>query len=357
MDTRTLFFKPGIDLSYKFYIHGSNAMESYIETNLPHYVKLEDPQQGTGERFITMTIHTPPDAPELTPGNYGILVGTRELPPSEGGTIGTRAAIQIFFLIIALSEEKNVQFSLSAPNANQNEVVNFSVKASSQTKQDIEDVFARLAVFDPQGKYLATIDTNHKRLTSTEKTTLQGRFSTTGLTPGIYTIKGNGSYDGMLSSLQTTTFRIGELDIKLVDYTKEVGMGGITKIELTVESNWNGVIDDVYGTVHIGGVDSQPERTSNVKLERFGRAVLKSYWDTTNIPAGTYAGTLSLHYAQQEKSIPLTISVVTDQQPTGKEEQPKSITFSPLLLYGIVAALIIAIAVITLIFGRKREQT
>ena len=66
----------------------------------------------------------------------------------------------------------------------------------------------------------------------------EASFDTKGLRPGNYSATANMDFDGMKKT-DSDNFRIGNLNVKVVDYTKELDNSGIKRFDVTVESEWN----------------------------------------------------------------------------------------------------------------------
>jgi len=93
-------------------------------------------------------------------------------------------------------------------------------------------------------------------------------------------------------------FNIGELIIHLVNYTKQVEIGGINSFDIEIESGWNNKIDGAYAEVFISNssVDLFSFKTSSTSLEPWEKKTITGFFDTSNFTKGFYDANITFIY-------------------------------------------------------------
>lgn len=355
-------FKPGATYSYSYTLGRADAIDTYVAGDFPDvlkYVTIDDSTPGGGPRSITATINFPQSVP---PGKYVIYIGAKE-HVEQNAPIGGVAAIQSRISVNVLYPGKFLQASYGMPDANVNERVPVSVGVTSYGTEEIAAVSGRIEVYDPDSKLVSVLTTNSISLASDVSSTLATTLDTKGFVKGNYHTNLTVFYDGAVLGPFESSFRVGTPELAVRNYTREFAKDAVGKLDVIVESNWNGKFTNVYATINVLGATLQ---TPSQTTDQFGSATLSTYWDTKGLAYESYPATITAHYTykdslgkEQEASQIADATFVVTPAKEPIDERPAwfktNITFTSstvLLLYGLVAVLII----VNLLFLWRRKQ-
>jgi len=117
----------------------------------------------------------------------------------------------------------------------------------------------------------------NREIKSQERIELKKILDTRGYNPGVYRALAIVDYGRLAKS--ESRFNIGELIIHLVNYTKQVEIGGINSFDIEIESGWNNKIDGAYAEVFISNssVDLFSFKTSSTSLEPWEKKQLLDF--------------------------------------------------------------------------------
>ena len=327
---------------YEFYTKGEFA--DIISFDPPE--RLSNVYPGDSPRF--KIILTYPQQLDRPGGIYELRAGVIETVASSGGTFGAKTAVEVPIFVRVLYPGKYLKASLDAPDVNIGQFVNMKLRLENWGKEDLEKVDAVVNVYDPNNRTMATIYSSNGKIPSRESKDAQITVDTTGYSPGEYTVVADIDYDGKKLEI-SDIFKVGSLNLELVDYTQEFLKGRINPFDITVKSGWNSPMDDVYAVVSINGKELQ---TPTTVINPWSTKVLRTYWDNNNTEVREYDGTITLHFSGESEEHPIKVMVVKEM----RVEQPLTIEqISIGALVVIVAALIIAIAALQL-RGRRRKR-
>ncbi len=118
--------------------------------------------------------------------------------------------------------------------------------------------------------------------------------------------------------VEENVFRVGEFDLIILNYTREVG-DGIEKFEIEIESLWNSRMSEVFGEVRVVGGNGE---VSDVLIDRSGgfdssiislgaweRGVLVGFFDARGLE-GEVVMSVDVHYDGDVVSDVVSINVV-----------------------------------------------
>jgi hypothetical protein len=341
-------YKPGQREVMTFFVkNNAYDFEAYTSGILAGNVTLSpiafDP---IGMYRFTVTVDYP-ETIELEPGVHILYVGVRETGV-PGGTVGALTAVQKRIKVEIYSTEKLIKALFDAPDANENQIMNFRLNVQSVTYQDIALVLGRITIYDENNNSLATFDTDKASLSSGEKKTLEARWNNSMLAPGNYRAEALVIYDGKTMVLEDD-FKVGTLMIRIIDYTDEFISGEVNEFNVELENVWNNRVNDIYAELFIE--DEKVLKTATINLDPWETGDISSYWNVT-LPAGEYNGKIRLYYAgaSTEKNIKVTI-----KEPRFRLSAENKFALISFLLL-IVILLLIIVIVRLLIKDNKHEK-
>lgn len=342
---RTLLYEPGRTFTFELAVRDADEITVYALGDFAESVAIDDPNPGGGPRRVTVHITHPLG---VEPGEYVTLIGAKEGAPS-GGMVAARAEAQTGFITRVMGPEKNVRVGLSVPSVNLGEVTIATVSVQSWTTSDIARVWAILNVSGPNGEHLGTFTSETVPLPSSEKVTLEMEIPTEGYPKGYHNVTSTVTADELIHHPRTS-FRVGTLEVVITNVTRTYYQDMINPLYVTVASDWNGEIEDVYATVRVA---DERIKTPNLDITEFAETNLpKAYFDTSGLELGEYPATVTLFYQDQQAVLRTNFTVIERPPDVGSDG---ALTFSPLLLL-YVAVILLVMANIYLLFFRKQGR-
>ncbi|RME53548.1 hypothetical protein D6783_01630 [Candidatus Woesearchaeota archaeon] len=347
LEQRTLLYEPGKTFTFELAVEDAPRISVYAQGALSENVVIDDPSPDGGPRKVTVHITHPPG---LEPGQYKTFIAAAELPPEQTVQIAALATVRTGFITRVLGPEKAVKASLQVSSVNQGEPAEARVQVESWTLSHIVRLFAIINVTGPEGEAVGSFETDRVSLPATKSTTLTATIPTKDLKKGSYHASALLFYDGLSLPL-SASFRVGELDVRVVNYTRVFRKGVINQLDIIVESDWKGNIGDVFAEVRVAG---EVIRTPLITLQGFSRGVLTTYWNTRGLEVGEYPATIMLFYANKTSTSDVLFSVVEPP----KEERAGGVfgvLASPLGVAYLVLFLLVLLNVYVLFFRKKKS--
>lgn len=350
-------FKSGLEKTFNFAVT-SSKMDIKLSASgyLSEYVSLSKTFIGSDstDRIFKVIIKLPEKIERS--GHHKVWIAAEEIIDESkiGGTIGTSTNAIAYILIHVLNPGKYVEIRLSAPDVNLNEPVNFAVNVKNFGEENINSIKAAIDIYNPDNEKLATVYTEEKSLKSNTEETLHAQLSTVGYKAGIYKAVATLNYDGETKE-DKRSFRIGELNIKIINYTKEFEKDKINKFDIEIGSDWGNKIENVYGKIEI---NNNIIKTPTIEMLPWEKKIITTYWDTNNIEIGSYDAEITIYYEGKTTIERGKIEVVKKKE--ALVEKPGAITISlsttTILILIIILLIIIDIIWITKKRGNKRKQ-
>jgi len=346
-------FKPGLEKTFNFAITPSSMnVELSVSGYLSEYVSLSKTfiRFNSTDRGFKVIIKLPEKIEKS--GHHKVWITAKEVIDESkiSGNIGTSCDAMVYILIHVLNPGKYVEMSLSAPNVNLNDPVNFAVNVKSFGEEDINSIKAAIDIYSPDNEKLATIYTDKKPLKSNTEETLHAQLDTKGYPAGTYKAIATLNYDGKTKE-DKKSFRIGELNIKIINYTKEFEKDKINKFDVDIESEWGNKIEEVNGEIKI---NNETIKTPNINLAPWEKKTITAYWDTNNIKAGFYDVEMTIYYNGKTTVEKGKVSVVEKKEVL--VEKPEVISLSITTILILIIILLIIIDIIWMIKKRKSKK-
>lgn len=348
-----LTYQRGYQNEFSYAIGGANSIQSFVRGDLPNfskYIKLNDDNQNGPPRTFSVSLDFSGDIP---PGRYKVAVGGIELA-NVNGVVGGVAAMQCFIKILVLYPGKFLEWGISVSNANINETTNVTFGVVNLGTENISAVYGYADIYDIENKLITRVYSNRQSIASDTMVNLDAKLSTQGFTPGMYTAVGTFFWEnnsGTINESKNTTFRIGELNVNIIDYTTEFVINAINKFEVVVLSDWNGGIKDVYALIETPNTRKKPLKTPNIDLVNFQQGVLETYWDTNglDLSKSEFPVTITIFYSG--KITKKQVIVYVNKTGKGEVETPKAFTLFNLSETATIYIIILTILVIILLFN------
>ncbi len=353
-------YEPELVFSQTYQIRTTSPRaQDYILTvrgDLAKYVtlepdKLENIAPGADPYFLA-TLRLPAGLDkEVTPGTHEIKIAVRETAPPESGGVsvltGAAAIIKVRFLFPV----KYLSASVRASDTQVDSVALVEIDIFNGGKENINSVKADIEVYDNDGKIVGVTDTEEKSVESSKSDVLHAKISTRGLSAGNYKAVAKIHYDGLETEAEDW-FKIGALEVKVTDYTREVPAGKINSFDIEVESNWNSEIQSIYAITNIG---NQQFQTPTTNLRSWEKKTLTGYLDTSSMQIGEYDAKITLYYDGTNTIEKGKVKIVEPEEGAIIAAPVSTIPTATIMLIMIIVLLIIA-DVIFVMYSRKNKK-
>jgi hypothetical protein len=351
-------FTPNYQDTFTFKVEASKDIETYTRGELTEDVSLSEIKKiGEGLYEFSATLKLPDNIEK--PGKHRLLVGVRETNRGKG-SVAALAAVQVAIDVFVPYPGKYLEISLDAPDVKLNETADFVIHINNL---GIETVTAAgtITIEDPAGKTLATLqaesDTAQKEIImkTTESADLYASWNTAGQKKGVYKAKATVTYDDQTAK-DEKTFRIGELYIAILNWTKKAQQDSTNNFDIEVESMWNDKIEGIFGHVNITKENKQVSvfKTITFSLEPWERKTITGYWDTTGLTTGSYDANITVYYGGKSTSISDKVEIVQKEKPA--MPQSTLITITLIIIIVIVINIIIWLVILKKKSSEKEKK-
>jgi len=264
-------------------------------TLIPNRVFLEP---GQSKPFL-VTVNFPYEI-ELPPGQHNIRLSAIESP--VGGGIAARASISTNIRVRIPYPGSYVQTDFKTHDVNTHEPVNFEVIIFNLGTNPLTNAKATIEVFDATDNLVTTLFVEEQSIEAMATGHFTRTLDTNMLPPGPYRAVATIYYFNDQTTIEKD-FRIGSLDIDIINYTTMFIVDKINKVDVVVKSNWNSPINELYADIIFTKNDrSYSIRTPTANLAPWADQVLSSYWDTKELELGEYQVTVTVSYAEKQKT-------------------------------------------------------
>lgn len=307
-------FEPNLEASYTFQVIGDDPsveLEIFTRGELGKYVSFDKKSLSGGGVFTAML--KLPGAIDK-PGVHEIMVVVREKVDEAAG-IGTAIAIQVPIYIHAPYPGKYAEIALSSHNVNVGEPVSLYLTIISRGNEEI-NANPNIEIFS-ENESVEKFSLEQAKVTSQESITLKKILNTSGYKPGAYTALAVVGYEAG-EAKTAAEFKIGTLFVSIINYTEKINIGGISKFQVWIESNWNSRIDSVYANIFITKKANSTSlagfKTPYTNLEQWGTGMLEGFFDAGNFTAGMYNANITLMYAGNSSSSIASVEFISKER-------------------------------------------
>jgi len=350
-------FEPNGETELKLSVFDSANIHVSLEGDLVPYASLIDGNPDGGPRTVTIKLKFPE---YLEPGDHTIYLVATEATGGEG-TVGGLASVRAGIKVFALYPAKHPLLkSIIVRDLNLNEKAEIGISVINYGEDLIDKAYGKIKIYDKENILVAALETDSASIDSYQTvsmtTTLDGALYN--LTPGIYRVNGSLIYDGIeyLTSMEST-FRVGQMNVNVIDSTKEVIINSTNKYKIVIESDWAGTIDNVYAKISMP--NGKVIKTPNVDLispgsGRKGAAELETYWETEGLNVGTYDAEITVYYNGQTFTKTVKVNVIEGVAP--EIEKPKGMSSTVLISIIVAVVLILFIVLYFLVFKKGSRE-
>ncbi|MAH01899.1 hypothetical protein CMO87_01550 [Candidatus Woesearchaeota archaeon] len=339
-------FQPNHEETFTFYTEVTENIGIYIEGGLAEYVTLEEDNMAKDGTFV-IKVKLPAEIE--TPGKNRVLVGLIE-KGSGGGTVAGIASIRTPIDIKVPYPGVYAEIGFNVNDLNINETANFVVTINNLGKEDINNAKAAIDICDSDERLVEKLFTEEKNIKPNARENLMALFDSSEHAAGAYKAIAHVTYADKSKDLEAN-FKMGTLNVKIINYTKTFFKDKIGKFGIEIESRWNGKINDIFAEVKVFNDTKEVSsfKTVSVSLEPWEKKIVSTFWDTEGLGEGTYDVEIILFYEGQTTKLNDVIEIITE-----KEEISilKYLTTTNLL----IAAVLLLITINIIIIAKKRKK-
>ncbi len=344
-----LKFEPGKEHSITYRVGGTSKE---IQGNFPETFQdhITTSKVEKGQFTVTIKFPNTPEELNLKPGNNRINIGVKEKSSSEGVVV-TLLALNAVIIVDVPYPGSYALMDIQAQDTKQGKPLNFKITVTNKGKQTIQNAQATIDVYK-QDEKLTSLSTNKESIEQGKSKTLTSTLDTTDYSAGNYIINVTLLYDQKILS-KLTEFKIGTLDLTILDYTKNFLNNSVSKFELNLESKWNDPIKDVYAEIKIQQNNKQVAllTTPTTHFNPWDTKTLSTYWDTKALNIGKYNATITIHFSDKTKQIQDIFEIIIQ-----KKQIPFSIPITPTNILITTVSLLVIVNIVLITKFKKRKK-
>jgi len=322
----TLITTSSIERDYS--ITASGDLSEYIEISPANLLENIKPNENP---VISATLKLPQQEPSA--GMHIIRITMSELPTQQeqqAGIFALSGAIpKIHIKVLYPGTYLSPTLSISDINLGENIIP--KIDLSNFGKQTIQELNAKIEILDSQNNTIIEHQTQTIQVESNQQQTLQPEISSNLLKSGTYTLKTTIYWDNNQTIL-TEPFRVGIMDILLLQTSTNLTTNQINEFNIVVKSLWNGEIDNLFAEITLA---NQTATTPTKKLQAWGTTTLTAHINP-QLPEGNHEIQIKLNYGTLSKTSTKPILLIKE-----KREFKISMTTMLVILLTLVTLLII----------------
>ncbi len=339
---KELNFVPGQKIIIQYSVFSDNPDKKLtleLSGELEPYATISTTEViGGGTFFVTLDL--PMSMAKPGPNHLGVEV--KEEPP-QNQFIGTAVNIISPVIVNVPYPGKYAEVSLLIPNGNVNEKIPVEVKVVNRGVEPLT-LGTNVRFYDSNGDEIETMDFDSVDIGVGEEKFFRRFLDTNGYVAGNYIAEAVVKYGGEETRLNST-FRIGSLSVRVVNFTNELPKGGIYKFYVELESQWNSDLAEIYADVNFTkDGNSIFFRTPSIDLKAWQRTSITGYVDTSEME-GTYNTNVTLRYSGQQTSAEGTLRI----------KEGLNVTVVSLIVAGILVVLGIFFVIWRFSRGKKKR--
>ena len=339
-------YKAGEEVTINYYVDTTpdTRLMIFADEDFAEYVTFSKSElQGSGSFLATIKL---PDSAEK-PGPNNLFIYVKQIVDEASG-FGTAISIGALVRINVPYPGKYIETELKLESVNKGENIQPELRVINRGKETVT-IYPTLEIkYDNKTVSNTILSEETITLESTKEHTFKKTINTKDYTPGSYEAISKVEYGGAEPSEKTLGFRIGQLNIEIINHTKTIIAGKINPYQIGIRSDWKDIIEGVYANVTL----TNPENTktlnfltSPITLGGFQDYILRSFADATDLSKGQYTTNIAIHYSGKTTTKESNTEIIN--------ETPKKI----IIIGATFLALIVIITLITYIVMRGKKKS
>jgi len=341
-------------------IHISPLKEIPGNIILLNGVEREIKEHIIGSKTVNFEITLPEG---LSPGLHKIvLVSEQYFTPEEliqqsGFAAGTAAIAFVIKIRVPndgkFLEVKHIEIEPSPIKVG--DVVYFTLPMLNLGTDDLTNLNSDIIIKNPEGEEIASSPTNTvERLPSGERGSLKAFFRTEDQNAGAYLAQAEIDYGTEAPLKRERGFNIGDIFIKILEVRTDLN-DTISRIFITVESNWNEEIQDVYAELTVKDNNNIIDilKTSSIDIPAWSEGTLTAFWERGSIPPGDYSIDIKVFYFDKEAN---EYVLVTIPEPIAESIEAEKETKGTLMILAVALLALILVINLLWFFIKSRKK-
>ncbi len=334
-------YEPFKKIPFELYV--SNAPQGYsykFEGVFKEYVVVEE----EGENFLKGYIVLPPFY--TNPGRHRTAITFTEKNNNVGNAVAV-TAIRCPFYVDVPYPGKYLLFNFNIQNINVGEENFISYHLENRGKENIKNLNLKFKILK-NNISLKEYSVLIKELNASQSLNEKLKVDTSSLKPGYYDVLGYAFYNDTNDEENLSLykkFRVGDLDVNVLNVTNKVLQNNFLKLNFTVENNWNKEIKNVYIMYNVKNdiFNFKKMKTISIDLKPFEVKTFETIYEAQGIIPGDYFIHYELYFSDNKKEGVFPLKVV----------KPKTTNY---VLLSILLFLFLTIIIfLTFIFLRRKK--
>lgn len=266
----------------------------YAEGEFAQYATIDKTDFYNGAR-INVIIKLPAEMKNPGPNNFYIVAA--EEPP-QNVFISSAVAVKARITVNVPYPGKYIDANLNVPSGNVDDKIPVELKVINHGTETIS-VNPIIEIYDRSGNSREKMEFNPITLKTNEFDYFRRYLDTKGFKQGDYVAAAVIDYSGERKTINQT-FKLGNLKIDILNFTKILEGGRINKFNIMVKNNWNNEVKGVYADVSLSkGNYTNSFRTPSADMKAWEEKELTGFVDAKEMTAGEYKMDINLNYAGQ----------------------------------------------------------
>lgn len=356
-----------------FGIHAISHLEVSTGGEFPdnvEFLNAEDNQLYPEEEgCLRYTIRMPANID--TPGPHRTLIYATEVPENIGGTIFAIVRVEHQIDIVVPYPGKYLVINdFTVKNSDAGASVPITVDFVNKGNETVEGVQGTVTIYDYQMNQIGSVKTTSARnIEPDQARQLTASWDSGAYREGNYHAEVKLVYDTNTTSAKTD-FKLGGLDVSLIDYSKEIIIGGIKPFSLIADSIWSETVKGVRAIAEVYNYSNSTKpltffETLTRDIPPWGTEDLKGFLDTTSLNLGVYDLKITLYYENLSKTYDKNLSIINEPPKPEAKEKKKSFgkilgeiftTKVMMIILGVLLIITLAVLVYVLLPKKKKEK-
>lgn len=284
-------FYPNLEKEFSFtFVNDFEDSEIYLEGDLSESLQILSDKRINGNRIVVVRMNLPEKAQKA--GVNRVVVGCKEIGNQKGVNIVMNVRGVIDINVPYPEKYANIEFNINYVNQGESASYNLTVYSKGE-----ESILVKPRIeLRTQENLVDVIYLDSRFIDSLSNENYLGEINTNDYLSGDYNITAIVDYGGDLPRSETKMFRIGELYMKVINYTDKYVRGGLNRINIIVESFWNNEIGNVFVNGSVVGYPYINFKSPSSTVEPWSSKVFESYFDTSDIVEKRFQLSIDVNY-------------------------------------------------------------
>ncbi|MBW3015446.1 hypothetical protein KY330_03425 [Candidatus Woesearchaeota archaeon] len=312
-------YEPYAQYEFDYAVRGNmpepRDVSVYIEGDLAEYFKIEPhyfENVQVGDKIPFKVYLTMPNT-ELEKGMHTQVLFADEVPPKgREANVVINARVGWPINIRVRHPGKYIETQIHSWDVEIGQDAEVEVFVHNLGSENLTEVYALVNIYDASDTLMGTLRSRTFSLPFDRADSVRVKFDTSNYNKGEYYATATVFYDGNSILTNDTQFRLGKLEMVIVNHTQKFQKDIIQKFNVTVKNDWNNKIKNVYADIKVmkDGIELDNLKTVSYDFSAWQEFNLEGYWDLRGRELGLYDFLITLHYSDLTTNMSSKIEVV-----------------------------------------------